>query len=242
MSNKKRLQKTVMILVLNIAVLILLFFACEKIENIKILKIKTDEVTDITATTATVMGTVVDPGEEDILQHGFCWSSTPSPVTTLYTKTELGHLDAATSFSSNITGLSSNLKYYVRAYVTNTSRTAYLTSTIRTIYGNEMAFFTLKDKPTVTTTAVTGITSNSAMSGGVIINMGGTLIFRKGVCWSNNTSPTIESDTTNNGFGSGSFISLMQNLSANTTYYVRAYATNKIGTGYGNELVFKTSN
>jgi hypothetical protein len=136
----------------------------------------------------------------------------------LVTKTEFGQLDAATSFSSNITDLSSNTKYYIKAYVTNVSRT---------IYGNEMSFITSFDIPTVTTTAVTGITSNSAISGGVITNYGGTLIFRKGVCWSTNSSPTIESDTTNNGIGSGSFTSLMQNLSANTTYYVRAYATNR---------------
>ncbi len=220
-----------MILKISLAVYLLLFLACEKIEDTKILKIKTNEVTDIAASTANVSGTVVDTGEEDILQHGFCWSSTPSPVTTLVTKTELGQLDAATSFSSNITDLSSNTKYYIKAYVTNVSRT---------IYGNEMSFITSFDKPTVTTTAVTGIISNSAISGGVITNYGGTLIFRKGVCWSVSSNPTIESDTTNNGIASGSFTSLMQNLSANTTYYVRAYATNQIGTGYGNELVFKT--
>ena len=105
-----------------------------------------------------------------------------------------------------------------------------------------MEFITSFDIPTVTTTAVTGITSNSAISGGVITNNSGTLVLRKGVCWSINSSPTIESDTTNNGIASGSFTSIMHDLSANTTYYVRAYATNKIGTGYGNELVFKTKN
>ena len=118
MQNKKRSQKTGMILILNLAVSLLLFFACEKIEDIKILKIKTDEVTDISATTATAKGTVVDPGEEDILQYGHCWSATPNPLAIFLTKTELGQLDVATSFSSNISDLSSNSKYYVRAYVT----------------------------------------------------------------------------------------------------------------------------
>ena len=233
MQNKKRSQKTGILLLLNMAVLLLLFFACEKIENTKILKIKTDDVTNILATAATVNGTVVDPGEKDILQHGFCWSVTPNPSTALSTKTELGKPYTTSSFSSNITGLSSNSKYYVRAYVTNTSIT---------IYGNEIEFITSFDVPTVTTTSVTEITSNSAISGGIITNNGGTLIFRKGVCWSTNSSPTIGSDTTNNGIASGSFTSLLHNLSSNTTYYVRAYATNQIGTGYGNELVFETEN
>ena len=173
MQNKKRLQKTGILPVLTFTVSLLLFFACEKIENIKILKIKTDEVSDILATTATVKGTVVDPGEEDILQYGFCWSATPNPLVTLLTKTELGTLDVATSYSSDITDLSSNYMYYVRAYVTTSSRT---------IYGNEIVFITSFDKPIVITTAVTGITSNSAISGGAITNNGGTLVFRKGVC------------------------------------------------------------
>ena len=233
MHKKNQIQKTGMMLKINFVVSLLLFFACEKIEDTKILKIKTDEVTDISATTATVKGTVVDPGEEDILQHGFCWSATSNPLTTLLTKNELGTLDAATSYSSDITDLSANYMYYVRAYVTTSSRT---------IYGNEIVFITSFDKPIVITTAVTGITSNSAISGGVISNNGGTLVFRKGVCWSINTSPTIDSDTTNNGIASGSFTSLMNDLSVNTTYYVKAYATNKMGTGYGNELAFKTEN
>jgi len=233
MHKKNQIQKTGIMLKIIFALSLLLFFACEKIEDTKILKVKTDEVTDISATTATAKGTIVDPGEEDLLQHGFCWSVTPNPLVTILTKTELGKSDAATTFSSNITDLSSNTKYYLKAYVTNTSRT---------IYGNEMEFITSHGKPIITTTAVTGITSNSAISGGVITSNGGTLIFTKGVCWGINSSPTIASDTTNNGMASGRFTSLMQNLSANTTYYVRAYATNQIGTGYGDELVFKTEN
>ena len=231
MHKKKQIQKTGMMLKNFFLVSLLLFLACEKIEDTKILKVKTDGVTNIAATTATIAGTVVDTGEEEILQYGFCWSVSASPDATLPTKTELGKPDSPTSFTNNITGLSSNTSYYVRAYVTNTSKT---------IYGDEIDFTTAFGIPSVTTNIVTEITSNSAVSGGVITGNGGTLVFSKGVCWDINSNPTIEADTTNNGIASGSYTSLMDNLSANTTYYVKAYATNKMGTGYGNELVFKT--
>ena len=85
----------------------------------------------------------------------------------------------------------------------------------------------------VTTTEVTDITAISAISGGNITSDGGSAITARGVCWSTNPNPTIEDNKTTDGTGVGSFTSNITGLVGNTTYYVRAYATNKAGTSYG---------
>jgi uncharacterized protein (TIGR02145 family) len=95
--------------------------------------------------------------------------------------------------------------------------------------------------PSITTTAVTCITSTNASGGGTITNDGGDLVTVSGICWSTFSGPTIALLTkTNNGLGIGGFTSNLLLLSPNTTYYVRAYATNSVGTAYGNEFIFTT--
>jgi uncharacterized protein (TIGR02145 family) len=95
---------------------------------------------------------------------------------------------------------------------------------------------------TLTTTAITAITTTTATSGGIITSDGGASITARGVVWSTSTNPTISLTTkTSNGTGTGSFSSTLTNLTPKTTYYVRAYAINSDGTGYGNEISFTTS-
>ncbi len=89
---------------------------------------------------------------------------------------------------------------------------------------------------TLTTTAVSGTTATSANCGGVITADGGAAITQRGVCWSTNHNPTILNNKTTDGTGTGSFTSALLNLTSNTTYYLRAYATNSVGTAYGNEV------
>ncbi len=92
------------------------------------------------------------------------------------------------------------------------------------------------------TAAITGITTVAAISGGNISSDGGASITASGVCWSTSSNPTVALTTkTTDGSGTGIFSSSITGLAANTTYYVRAYATNSAGTGYGNQLVFTTS-
>ncbi len=94
--------------------------------------------------------------------------------------------------------------------------------------------------PSVTTVSVSGITQTSAVSGGNVTSDGGAEVTARGVCWGTSHNPTASSNETNDGSGTGSFISNMTALTVNTTYYVRAYATNSAGTAYGNELNFNT--
>ena len=95
--------------------------------------------------------------------------------------------------------------------------------------------------PTVTTTAVSGITTITATSGGNVTDDGGATVSARGVCWSTSAHPTIADPNTANGTGAGGFTSGLTGLTAGTRYYVRAYATNVVGTAYGNELHFNTA-
>ena len=94
--------------------------------------------------------------------------------------------------------------------------------------------------PTVTTIAVSSITSTSASSGGNATSDGGYTVTAKGVCWSISSNPTTSDSKTTNGTGTGSFTSSITGLSPDTTYQVRAYATNSEGTTYGSDVSFTT--
>lgn len=84
------------------------------------------------------------------------------------------------------------------------------------------------------TTAATGITSTSAITGGTITSNGGSTITKSGVCWATHINPSLSDSITTDGSTTGTFSSALNALNANTTYYVRAYAINATGTGYGN--------
>jgi uncharacterized protein (TIGR02145 family) len=95
--------------------------------------------------------------------------------------------------------------------------------------------------PQLGTSEVTNITSKSAESGGNTIDDNGRAIIARGVCWGLENDPTIEDKRTTDGVGTESYSSTLFGLNGSKTYYVRAYATNKIGTGYGNEISFQTA-
>ncbi|MCJ7446385.1 MAG: hypothetical protein MUO72_01700 [Bacteroidales bacterium] len=100
----------------------------------------------------------------------------------------------------------------------------------------------VKEKPTVITEPITDIKTNSATSGGEVIDDGNEDILGRGVCWNTSSSPTLENclNHTMDGVGIGKFTSNITGLSEGSTYYVRAYATNSEGTGYGEDLSIAT--
>ena len=95
-------------------------------------------------------------------------------------------------------------------------------------------------EPTVTTATITNIDKTTATGGGNVTADGGATVTARGICWSTSQNPTIAGDHTTDGTGTGSFTSAMTGLTANTTYYVRAYATNSAGTAYGEQVSFTT--
>jgi hypothetical protein len=95
--------------------------------------------------------------------------------------------------------------------------------------------------PSVTSAAVTQILTTTAVSGGEVTKMGNADVFARGVCWSTLPGPTINDNFTFNGISEGAFVSSVTGLTPATTYYLRAYATNSVGTAYGDEIEFTTS-
>ena len=92
----------------------------------------------------------------------------------------------------------------------------------------------------MTTNSVSNITATTASCGGNVTSTGGTSVTARGVCWSTSQNPAVSGSHTTDGSGSGSFTISITGLSANTTYYVRAYATNNVGTVYGEQKTFTT--
>jgi hypothetical protein len=95
--------------------------------------------------------------------------------------------------------------------------------------------------PTVITTVLTNIIQTGATGGGNVISDGGAAVTKRGMVWSTSPTPTTGNTETMNGTGNGVFVTLLTGLTSNTTYYVRAYAINTAGVGYGNEISFVTS-
>lgn len=195
----------------------------------------TSSISSIKYTTAVSGGTVTDDGGSQITERGICWSMSANP--TLLNGTIIPGGSGTGTFTSNITGLEADKTYHVRAFAINQVDTA---------YGEDIAFTTLPATlPTLTTNDVTGIKIPFAISGGNINDDGGSPITSKGVCWIDITNhtvlPTIDLSTkTNDGPGSGAYSSQLNGLTGQfgQIYAVRAYATNSVGTAYGDEIRF----
>jgi hypothetical protein len=192
--------------------------------------ITTSTVSNISYTTVTCGGTVTADNGYPVSSRGICWSTATAPTTSNSKYSEAGSVG---SFTASVTGLTSSTTYYIRAFAINEAGT---------VYGNEYSFTTLANTaPGLTTKAITGISSSIASSGGNITSDGGSAITAKGVCWSVNPAPTLSNNKTTDGTGSSSYNSNITGLSPLSLYYVRAYATNSVGTTFGNELSFTST-
>ena len=126
---------------------------------------------------------------------------------------------------------------YMLIYKTDGSIVRHNTAEIDSIKFVPMGNF---EEPTVTTNEVENITFTSAICGGNVTYDGGVEVTAKGICWSTEPNPTVSDNYTVDGSGIGSYTSNLSNLLESTTYYVRAYATNVVGTSYGEERSFTT--
>jgi len=207
--------------------------------------VSTNLITSITSTTATGGGIVINEGSSSTTVRGTCWGTSTNPtIAKPLTPTTSGGRTANGSglgeFTSSITGAAANTLYYVRAYATNTSGTA---------YGVNQTFTTFGSLPTLTTASTSLITINSATSGGEVLTQGSSSATERGICYSTSIDPTTSQPTTTtptggkilSGSGLGSFSCNLTGLNAGTLYYVRAYAINSSGTSYGVNQSFTTT-
>ena len=136
------------------------------------------------------------------------------------------------AFKANVDGLLQDTKYYYKIIFTGKYNSV---ETEVSCFETEKIVL-----PIVTTAEATEVTTTTAVCGGNVTSDGGGTITARGVCWSISKMPTIEDNKTTNGSGIGSFTSSLSNLASQTTYYVRAYATNEKGTSYGEQKSFTT--
>ena len=192
----------------------------------------TNEVTDITCNSAKCEVEIISEGSIDILHAvGAYWGKNPNPNVDDFDGADF---DGTASRVVEMSYLEPNTTYYVRA-AAHTS--------LGIIYGEERSFTTLEDVkelPVVTTNEITDVEAGSAICVSEVTDDGGGTVSARGVCWSTKQNPTIEDNKTNDGSGTGSYTSKLSNLASQTTYYVRAYATNETGTAYGKEVSFTT--
>ncbi|MBN1952109.1 MAG: T9SS type A sorting domain-containing protein [Bacteroidales bacterium] len=184
----------------------------------------------VSTTFATCGGNIPSDGGNEVIQRGVAWNTEGEPIITDdHTVDGTG----SGSFVSQITGLTPGTTYYVRAYAKNGAGTS---------YGEELELQALSAimVPTVTTASPDNIMVVSAEGGGEVTLWGGDSVTARGVCWNTTGDPTIADGTSLDGEGLGSFNSYIYPLTENTTYYIRAYATNSAGTGYGGQLTFTT--
>lgn len=217
--------------------LVVILFGCSKNDNsgggtpsATVPTVTTTAATNITSTSAQSGGTITSDGGAPITARGVCWSVTTPTLLDPNTVDGSG----TGSFSSSITNLFPFSIYSVRAYATNSAGTG---------YGNSITFLTPQQVslPTVTTMAPANVKSASVSTGGEVTATGNATVIAKGICWSTSPNPTIASNTIPYGSGGlGVYSSFISGLTVHTTYYIRAYATNSVGTGYGQEYSFRT--
>lgn len=203
--------------------------------EVALIGVDQESVTDVAAT---FQGQLVKVGSSNVTHHGFCWSTDRNPSLSQGNHMDLGVADQPQSFSYSAAGLSPNTTYYVRAYAINAEGTVYST--------NEVQFTTKTPQgvPKVETGAASQITATTAQVAANILAMGHDAgIIAHGHVWSSeNREPTTDYSSTELGVKkqTGSYASALKDLKPGTTYYVRAYARNAYGTGYGQTVSFTT--
>ena len=188
----------------------------------------TNEVTIYDQNSATLGGEVTNDYGAEVTQRGVVYNTDGYP-TTSDTKVIMG--SGLNDFSGNVTGLEPNTYYSVRAFAINS---------IGTSYGDEVNFETAPSTPKVVTTAVATYNGSSAVLGGEVISDNGDEVTERGVVYNTTGNPTTSDVKVTMGVDIGDFSESITGLTLGTTYYVKAYAINTLGTSYGEEVTFTT--
>ena len=192
-------------------------------------------------TTASSGGTFVSNGGSAVTDKGIVWSNTPiaatTPIASLTNKVSKGGGDL--NFTADMTNLLPGTTYYVYAYSSNAAGTS---------YGTEVKFTTNAIPPTVNSGSYSKLGSTSVEINSTITDIGGSAITEFGHVYSINANPLLTNGGTKvispvlpNIVNNTNYNNPISNLKANTQYYIKAYATNTKGTGYGNDIVIKTT-
>lgn len=189
--------------------------------------IKIDNITDVNAD---CYAQVIDSDAGiDLLECGICWSTKSAP--TIDDSKIATNLDGRFGeYTLKIADLTKGTRYFIRSYAINSMGISY----------SDEVSFTTWDVPTITTNNATNITDKNITCGGTLTFDGGTPVTEKGLCWSTSANPTIENNKLQISEGEETFSGTITGLTRGTIYYIRAYATNVVGTNYGEEIAITT--
>lgn len=191
---------------------------------------------EIRHTSFNVSAYIASVGSAAVTSYGFCWSKDKTQPTTADNKNNLGGSSVAKSFNSTITGLLPKTTYYVRAYAINEEGVS---------YSDPLQIETLAPPtyPVVRTLAPVKVQYNMATIKGSIDDLGDGYVTSYGFCYStSNPNPTLSDKSMSIGSttNQGEFEGDITELKEKTKYFVRAYATNSLGTAYGGSIEITT--
>ena len=196
----------------------------DEIFNARAPVVETSSVESYSSTNITVSGVVLQDNGAEVTEKGICWS-TSSQDSTNNKKVPAGA--GLGSFTVEVKGFSVDTIYYLRAYAINAKGTAYGQEVIKHIA-----------LPTVKTSVFNDNKEGKAKVGGNVVDMGYSEITARGICWSFSNEPTIQDNVFNFTPGTGAFSGYLEKINGGKPYHIRAFATNSIGTSYGEEVIF----
>lgn len=209
-------------------ILFIVITACLELEENSAPKVTTHEIINITDSTAECGGSISSDGGSDIKAKGVCWDTISNP-TLENTFTNEG--EGKNPFASYLKNLKPKTTYYVRAYATNTLETG---------YGDVVHFTTLGSKPKITISSTIDFSYYFAKCKSTLLSDGGFPIKQMGICWNTKGEPTLADSVILTSLSDNNFESEIVNLESNTTYYIRSFATNDLGTSYSSTISFTT--
>lgn len=192
--------------------------------------LNTHSASNIIHNEATCGGHITSLQGNTIAERGVCWSTASNPTRADSHKASADNTD---NFTVRLTGLKEKTDYHARAYA--------VAATGETYYGQDVQFTTTHEisLPQVSATTATGVTSRAATFAAQVTSLGNGHLKRSGFCYATTHNPTVD----NNQLSCGTATTLRAStsaLTAQTTYYVRAYAENEKGLSYGPELTITT--
>ena len=193
-------------------------------------------VKDVTYNSATFLGAIVSVGSSHVTHHGFVWSTTEQPTLETAQKCDFGDAQTAKDIDYTVPNLQASTTYYVRAYAENDEGVN---------YSGQQKFTTTKTPsvPVVETGSIINVKQKEATVAGNITDVGATTgITAYGHVWSTQPNPTVLNQKTDLGATTktGAFNSTLKDLKPGTLYYIRAYASNQYGVGYGEDIQMTT--
>jgi hypothetical protein len=214
--------------------LVFAILSCTRFEDPTIglsnkVELTTSKVTVISSDTALFEGNILKDGNEGISERGFAYHTAAKPkITNKTVKTGLG----IGVFSGRATDLLPNTQYFVAAYAINKSGS---------VYGADLSFNTPKSAPRLSTAIIASFTPYSAVISSSITLDGGSPVTERGVCYSTSPGANIQNNKVVSPSTTNAYNTTLPNLNPGATYYVRSYAINGVGVGYGQEITLKTA-